>query len=128
MPSLKAWQKAVPRVLPRAARKAWPRAALRVVLRVVLRAALRAAPRVLPGWLLLRPSWQKMAALKTSFPLWLTPWRLRIFFENTDCRVLSSRKSASRGERGLAGRGGVRLLVSGDVPIVDGPKAMQSAP
>lgn len=68
MPSLKAWQKAVPRVLPRAARKAWPRAALRVV----LRAALRAAPRVLPGWLLLRPSWQKMAALKTSFPLWLT--------------------------------------------------------
>lgn len=60
MPSLKAWQKAVPRVLPRAVRKAWPRAAL------------RAAPRVLPGWLLLRPSWQKMAALKTSFPLWLT--------------------------------------------------------
>ena len=86
MPSPKAWQKAAPRVLPRAARKAWPRAALRAALRVVLRAVLRAALRALPGWLLLRPSWQKMAALKTPFPLWLTPWRLRIFFENTGCK------------------------------------------
>ena len=27
-----------------------------------------------------------MAALKTPFPLWLTLWRLRIFFENTGCK------------------------------------------